>query len=131
MEAGKDYYVAVEAPDWKKGVGTDYDLTVNGNVFNHAKNNLANNSYDQVKGQSVTPITGNADGTLSTTPLLADEWVGYGDAKDFFAFELDSASKVDLDLNYYNKDLRFGKDVKINLYDMATGKKIKLSLIHI
>lgn len=52
--------------------------------------------------------------------------VGYGDAKDFFAFELDSASKVDLDLNYYNKDLRFGKDVKINLYDMATGKKIKL-----
>ena len=83
MEAGKDYYVAVEAPDWKKGVGTDYDLTVNGNVFNHAKNNLANNSYEQVKDQSVTPITGNADGTLSTTPLLADEWVGYGDSVDF------------------------------------------------
>ena len=80
MLAGTTYYIAVEAPDWKKGVGTDYELNVSGNVFNHAKNNLANNSYDQVRGQSVTPITGNADGTLSTTPLLADEWVGYGDS---------------------------------------------------
>ena len=119
MEAGKDYYVAVEAPDWKKGVGTDYDLTVNGNVFNHAKNNLANNSYDQVKGQSVTPITGNADGTLSTTPLLADEWVGYGDSVDFQKLTFTNAGSYTFTVSGVSQK------VKLTVYSVDANGKLK------
>ena len=123
MEAGKDYYVAVEAPDWKKGVGTDYDLTVNGNVFNHAKNNLANNSYDQVKGQSVTPITGNADGTLSTTPLLADEWVGYGDSVDFQKITLANDGTYSFTVSGVSQKVKltvYGVDAKGNLKSLKS-----------
>ncbi|PWM79151.1 MAG: hypothetical protein DBX90_09360, partial [Lentisphaerae bacterium] len=119
MEAGKDYYVAVEAPDWKKGVGTDYDLTVNGNVFNHAKNNLANNSYDQVRGQSVTPITGNADGTLSTTPLLADEWVGYGDSVDFQKLTFTNAGSYTFTVSGVSQK------VKLTVYSVDANGKLK------
>ena len=123
MEAGKDYYVAVEAPDWKKGVGTDYDLTVNGNVFNHAKNNLANNSYEQVKDQSVTPITGNADGTLSTTPLLADEWVGYGDSVDFQKITLANDGTYSFTVSGVSQKVKltvYGVDAKGNLKSLKS-----------
>ena len=123
MEAGKDYYVAVEAPDWKKGVGTDYDLTVNGNVFNHAKNNLANNSDEQVKDQSVTPITGNADGTLSTTPLLADEWVGYGDSVDFQKITLANDGTYSFTVSGVSQKVKltvYGVDAKGNLKSLKS-----------
>ena len=123
MEAGKDYYVAVEAPDWKKGVGTDYDLTVNGNVFNHAKNNLANNSYDQVKGQSVTPITGSADGTLSSTPVLADEWVGYGDSVDFQKITLANDGTYSFTVSGVSQKVKltvYGVDAKGNLKSLKS-----------
>ena len=123
MEAGKDYYVAVEAPDWKKGVGTDYDLTVNGNVFNHAKNNLANNSYEQVKGQSVTPITGSADGTLSSTPVLADEWVGYGDSVDFQKITLANDGTYSFTVSGVSQKVKltvYGVDAKGNLKSLKS-----------
>ena len=122
MDAGS-YYVAVEATDWKKGVGTDYDLTVNGNVFNHAKNNLANNSYDQVRGQSVTPITGNADGTLSTTPLLADEWVGYGDSVDFQKITLANDGTYSFTVSGVSQKVKltvYGVDAKGNLKSLKS-----------
>ena len=111
-------YLVVESGDKGKGKqNSDYSISVAVNEY-FPKGDTGNNELAAARTVNFDSATGTA--------ALSNEWVGYGDAKDFFAFELDSASKVDLDLNYYNKDLRFGKDVKINLYDMATGKKIKL-----
>ena len=111
-------YLVVESGDKGKGKqNSDYSISVAVNEY-FPKGDTGNNELAAARTVNFDSATGTA--------ALSNEWVGYGDAQDFFAFELDSASKVDLDLNYYNKDLRFGKDVKINLYDMATGKKIKL-----
>ena len=123
MLAGTTYYVAVEAPDWKKGVGTDYNLSVSGKVFNHAKNGLANDTYEQVKGQSVAPITGNPDGTLNTTPLLTDEWVGYGDSVDFQKITLANDGTYSFTVSGVSQKVKltvYGVDAKGNLKSLKS-----------
>ena len=51
-------------------------------------------------------------------------WVGFGDACDYYSFELTSACKVDLDLT--SADMVVGKQVKIALYNADTGKKVAI-----
>ncbi len=77
LEAGKEYFVSVEATNWKKGEGSGYDVTVSGEVFNNPGNALLNSTWDAADVRSITPGT-----------TVADEWVGYGDANDFFSLTL-------------------------------------------
>ncbi len=77
LEAGKEYFVSVEATNWKKGEGSGYDVTVSGEVFNNPGNALLNSTWDAADVKSITPGT-----------TVADEWVGYGDANDFFSLTL-------------------------------------------
>ena len=77
LEGGKEYFVSVEATNWKKGEGSGYDVTVSGEVFNNPGNALLNSTWDAADVKSITPGT-----------TVADEWVGYGDANDFFSLTL-------------------------------------------
>ncbi len=72
LEAGKEYFVSVEATNWKKGEGTDYNVTVSGDVFNNPGNSLANSTWDAADVRALTPGV-----------TVANEWVGFGDANDF------------------------------------------------
>lgn len=111
-----DTYLVIESGDKGKGKqNSSYDVSIVANeLFPKATNN-----NDLASATSVN--FGSAK-----YAEMKNEWVGYGDDADFFSFQLDSASKVDLDLNLYNKGLQFGKDVKVKLYNAATGKTVKL-----
>ncbi|MDR0932212.1 MAG: hypothetical protein LBM70_04230 [Victivallales bacterium] len=109
-------YLEVKASDNGKGKqNSDYSVSIVANeVFPKATNN-----NDLASATSVN--FGKA-----TFATMQDEWVGYGDAADFFSFQLDSASRVDLNLNLYNRAYQVGKDVKVKFYNVATGKTVKL-----
>ena len=54
-----------------------------------------------------------------------EDWVGFGDKIDYFAFEMDQVGKIDIDLNLDNASLTPRKSVKVTHYN-AAGKKIAL-----
>ncbi len=89
LPAGKPYYLAVEATGAAKGANSDYLLNLGGSLFDNAKNTLANNNW------------GDAGiATLDLANGLADEWVGYGDAVDFYQFQIaDGAQNYRFSLN--------------------------------
>jgi hypothetical protein len=109
-------YLEVKASDNGKGKqNSDYTVNIVANeILPKATNNNDLASATTVNFGKAKSIN------------LQDEWVGYGDSADFFGFQLDSASKVDLNLDLANKQLQLGKDVKVKLYNAATGKSVKL-----
>ena len=94
LEAGKEYFVSVEATNWKKGEGSNYDVTVSGEVFNHPGNALQNNfvrgylKNETTDAAVLTTNIGASQAQISNVAVIADEWVGYGDANDFFSLTL-------------------------------------------
>ncbi|MPN44994.1 hypothetical protein SDC9_192561 [bioreactor metagenome] len=111
-------YLVVESGDKGKGKqNTDYFVSIVYDQF--PTETISNNT--QAKATSV-----NFE-TIGTAEVAkASDWVGYGDAIDFFSFELDAAGQIDLNLsNLTNSGLRIGSDLKVKLYD-STGKVLKL-----
>lgn len=111
-----DTLLTIESGDKGKGKqNSDYSISIVANEIFPApttNNDLA----------SATSVNfGNVN-----TVDLENEWIGYGDDTDFFRFELDSASRVDFDLDLDNKALTVGKEVKVKLYNAATGKTLGL-----
>ncbi|WP_294502319.1 Ig-like domain repeat protein [uncultured Victivallis sp.] len=111
-----DTLLTIESGDKGKGKqNSDYSISIVANEIFPApttNNDLA----------SATSVNfGNVN-----TFDLENEWIGYGDDTDFFRFELDSASRVDFDLDLDNKALTVGKEVKVKLYNAATGKTLGL-----
>ena len=123
MEAGT-YYVAVGAPGGNKGENTDYSVKVDGTVFNHAKNGIANNTIDQAKALAGVKLGGNVDGTLTSTKVLEQEWVGYGDAVDYQKLVFQHAG------SYTFTTSGLSGKVKLTVYSVdANGKQKSLKSI--
>lgn len=112
LSSGKPYYLAVEATGAAKGANSDYLLNLGGTLFDNAKNALANNNW------------GDAGvATLDLANGLADEWVGYGDAVDFYQFQLSGGAK-----SYrFTLDADVGKAAVLTVYQ-ATQKNGKTVL---
>ncbi len=77
LTAGQQYYIGVEAPGAAKGLNTGYTLEVGGTLFNNVNNQVANNNWRD------TQVA-----TLDLKQGIVNEWVGFGDAADFFQFSL-------------------------------------------
>ena len=111
-----DTLLTIESGDKGKGKqNSDYSISIVANEIFPA----ATNNNDLANATSVN--FGNVN-----TIDLDNEWIGYGDDTDFFRFELDSASRVDFDLNLDNKALTVGREVKVKLYNASTGRTVGL-----
>ncbi len=100
------YYVEVLSGDKGRGkCNTDYTLDITPGYFPDATDN---NSW-----QNATEIT---------PEIQLDGFVGFGDASDFYKFEVDSLTSFDIDLT------GSGKNAKLNVYEWneAKGKLKKL-----
>ena len=90
MEAGKEYYVRVEAFD--KGAGaynTDYTLSLKGTF---APESVADDTPADARELTL-------DGETDIASPGVTDWVGYGDATDFYAFSLDESATLHLGLD--------------------------------
>ena len=114
MAAG-EYYVTVEAVDWKKGRNTDYSVNVDGTSYYKANNTDDNWNDPGVREFSV-------GGAVET--FLADEWVGFGDSIDWIRINISTPG-------YYNFSIHdLQNKVKMTVYTISsTGKKKSLGSI--
>ncbi len=108
------YYISVEAPGWKKNQNTGYNVSVAGQVFNRG------NNHDDVPSNLAPEYRVSIDGTNPAVAqtLVADEWVGYGDAVDYRQVTVTTPGQYSFNLGGLN-----GK-AKLTLYSSAM-KKIK------
>ncbi len=124
-----DFYIQVSSGDGGKKLNSTYSLTVQAAFFptETQPNNTLSSATD-------LRSPGGAGGALASgvvTPwdgaqAIVDDWVGYGDAADYFEFEMTEAGRIDFDLDLDEANFKVGKQVKITLFDEA-GKKLKLS----
>jgi len=77
LTATQPYYLAVEATKAAKGANSEYVLDIGGTRFDNINNNVANNNWSDAGVAALDLVNG-----------LSGEWVGYGDAVDFYQFEL-------------------------------------------
>ena len=104
------YYITVESGDKGKG-------KKNGNFSISALETV----FDKATGD--TPLK----------PAVMDlnnpntGWVGYSDAADYYKFEVASTQSFGFNLTGLENEYTAGKQIKLHLIDMATGKKITLS----
>ena len=113
MLLANDCYLVVESGDKGKGkFNTGY---------------LGSVVYNEFPAEATSNNTLGLATSVNFTGAVAEanDWVGYGDNIDFFAFELDANGRVDLDLALGNTGLRVGKEVKVKLYS-EDGKLLKL-----
>ncbi len=115
LMASGEYYVTVEAVDWKKGRNTDYAVNVDGTSYFKA-NNTDDNWNDP--GVREFQIGGAAE------TFLSDEWVGFGDSIDWIRINITTPG-------YYNFSIQdLQNKVKMTVYTISdTGKKKSLGSI--
>jgi len=109
LAAGQRYYVAVDAPGAAKALNTDYHLAFGGTQFNNAYNGLANNTWDAA-----------GVGELDLAAGVTNEWVGFGDATDYFKFELAANQAGNFG---FSLDAAVGKSAAMTLFKVALDKK--------
>ncbi len=109
-----DFYVVVQSQDNGKGKqNSDYTILANETFFPaRTENNSINDA---------TAIAFNSEGKASD-----NGWVGYGDSADYYKFTLDQAGKVDLDLAGLEAGYKAGSQVRLKLFDVATGRSVAL-----
>ncbi len=115
LDASKSYYLSVQAPKAARGVNTGYDLAVSGTLFNHAKNRVANDFW----GDSGVE-------TLDLARGIRDEWVGFGDAADFYRFDLAAAGAGEY--GFRLTGLADEKFAKLTLYRVEEGRLAAVKL---
>jgi len=117
-----DFYIQVASADKGKKQNSNYNINVQAEIFPvEAK---ANNSIAQAADLTKTGVSGVVNG-WDGAEALVDDWVGFGDKSDFFAFELSDGGKVDFDLKLDDASLKAGKAVKVKLFN-AAGKSLSL-----
>ncbi len=107
------YYVQVEAPGAKKAQNTPYSLTLTGETFIDA-----NQANDDERSTSPLISVPGTQSILEPVALMADEWVGTGDASDFRRVDIAAAGKYDFTLT------NLSNTAKLTVFS-ANGKKIK------
>lgn len=105
------YFVAVETTDSGKGkVNSYYNLNV-------SENYLPANKPSSNPGNVVSL---DANGYYAST----DEWVGYGDAVDYYSFSTTHAGALNVSIN-----VKQNATLKVTLYQFVDGKQKKLKSV--
>lgn len=86
LDSAVSYYLAVEAPKANQGIGSAYDLTVGGEIFDRA-----NSGDDDYRSAPELPC---APGSA-----ISGEWVGYGDKIDYRRLTVSASGKFDFVLS--------------------------------
>ncbi|MDD5664514.1 MAG: hypothetical protein PHT71_09685, partial [Victivallaceae bacterium] len=81
---GNAYYLQVEATGYKKAQNAAYEIDITGEVF---ETNNTDNNWGDAGIQEL----------VAGEPAISD-WVGFGDAVDWFRFRLDADAICNLDL---------------------------------
>ncbi|MDR0933347.1 MAG: hypothetical protein LBM70_10075, partial [Victivallales bacterium] len=109
--AGGEYYIKIKGSSAKSAKGnTDYSYSLLGDLFAGE----ANNSNDSLKTPQKLTLGKTQNG-----------WLGYGDKRDCFEFELTTAGNVTIDLAGFDPGYKVGKELKLSLYN-DRNKKLKL-----
>lgn len=110
-----EYYVTVEATDWKKGRNTDYSVNVDGTSYFKADNTNDNWNDPGVRTFSI----GGAQETF-----LSGEWVGFGDSIDWISIRITTPG-------YYNFNIQdLQNKIKLSVCSFSdTGRKKTLGSI--
>ena len=97
---GEEFYVSVESTNAKKGGEAFYNVQVNKDesAFFTKGDNSDDWTDMQTAGGSSKLFSSIGTITSATGKKLADGWVGFGDATDFFRFRLNSAANLSFDL---------------------------------
>ena len=111
VDAGSTVYVYLESTSGKANRSADYVLSAEKEVF-------ANTMEDSL----LNPTAAAVGQTLSG-------WVGYSDASDFFRFEVAGGTNVGFNLTGLENEYKAGKQVKLALYNLETGKKVGLKSV--
>lgn len=91
------YYLAVEAPGWKKGQNTAYSVTSAGQVFTQA------NNMDDVW----SALSDDYSVTIKESGLfISNDWVGFGDTIDWRRINITSSGRFSFYLNDVNEKLK-------------------------
>lgn len=112
LDANSTTFVYVEAADKGKGkYNTSYQISSSQEVFSNATNDSL------------------LDPTKTTLGSTNTGWVGYSDAADYYQFEVAAGSNIGLNLTGLENNYKAGKQVKVTLYNLDTGKKISLKSV--
>ncbi len=114
LDSSKTYCVAVAASGAAKGLNTAYELAFAGTQFDNVNNRLANNNWGD-----------SGVGILDLAAGVSGEWVGFGDAVDFFQFALGSNQSGRYGITL---DLEIPKFATMTLYTVMQNKKGKTVL---
>ncbi len=86
LDSDEHYVLKVEATGAAKGYNSNYEVRISGTAFDNPNNTLANNRWQDAQ-------------ELDLARGVADEYVGYADAADWYKFDLIQAGMLDLELN--------------------------------
>ncbi len=114
LQKGGAYYISIEAPKAAKGVNSDYNVNITGQLFNNQYNSLRNNYWGD-----------SAVGTIDLAKGVKGEWVGYGDAYDWFKFDVSAAGSYNFD---FRLDVEKAAKMTLYSYDSITGQLRKVKV---
>lgn len=111
LDSSKEYYLQVQATGAAKALNTDYDIGITGTVFDNQYNHVANNTWDAAEV-----------GTLDLAAGITGDWVGFGDAADWFKFSIADGENGAYG---FNLELDVQKAAKLTLYSVDANGKLK------
>ncbi|MBQ7177887.1 MAG: hypothetical protein IJS08_10785, partial [Victivallales bacterium] len=117
MLAQGTYYLSMESSNAKKGGSADFTVayTDDCRLFNDGDN--GNDTWQAAAENDVLAIGDNASG-----------WVGFDDASDYYAFQVDEAGKLSLTFDEATEAAVKAKQLKLSCLD-AKGKAVSLAAL--
>ncbi len=111
------YYISIQSTNAEKGGDADYQIEVNrSSIFFPAGNNT-NDTWKAVANRDALEVDDHFAG-----------WVGYGDATDFFKFEIEQSGAISLDFDDETARSMANKELKLSCLD-ANGKSVALTAL--
>ena len=118
IDADGEYYVSVEATSASKGKGTDYYLTLSGQVYVDADQADDDTIYTDYVQQRPVQISSSSSVLASTaiTDPIDREWVGFGDAIDYRQVVFGQSG------NYSFTASGLTENCRLRVYELSNGK---------
>ena len=111
------YYVSMESTNAKKGGSADFTVAYGDDVRYFDEGDNTNDTWKAAAENEVWSIGEEVSG-----------WVGFGDAADFYAFEVDEAGKLSLTFDEDTEAALKAKQIKLSCLD-AKGKTVALGAL--
>lgn len=102
-------FIAVEARDWKKGKDAFYEIQLSGTRYAEGCN--MDDRIADVRDNALPVVM------VAGAETVLNDWVGFGDTVDYFAFRMEESSNVKLSLSS-----AAGKALKLSLFDSGEHK---------